>query len=198
MNKKIPFSTKDRVDYPVSLYAATKKSNEIMAYAYSHLYGIPMTGLRFFTVYGPWGRPDMAYYIFTKAILEGNSINVFNEGKMERDFTYITDILNGINSVLFSPPDVQSDNLTNSKAPFTLYNIGNNSPVKLLKFIQLLEQELGMEAIKNFLPMQDGDVPITYADSSELINKFNYQPDTPLEEGIKNFVRWYKNYYLYK
>lgn len=195
MNTLVPFSVKDRTDYPVSLYAATKKSNEIMAYSYSHLYQIPTTGLRFFTVYGPWGRPDMAYFLFTKAILEGKPIKIFNRGEMERDFTYIDDIINGIQLVIPSPPQNQVLPYSKSKAPYTIYNIGNNAPVNLLEFIKIIEKELGMEAKKEWLPMQDGDVPITYADSSGLFNDFGYQTKTSLEEGIKNFVEWYKDFY---
>lgn len=189
-NKKIPFSTEDKVDQPVSLYAATKKSNELMAYTYSHLYGIPATGLRFFTVYGPYGRPDMAYYSFTKAILAGKPIKVFNHGDMYRDFTYIDDIVKGIVNVMPNPPQ-KDENGT----PHKLYNIGNNKPEKLMDFIQTLEQCLGKEAIKEYYPMQPGDVYQTYADVSELMNDFDFKPDTPISVGLKRFVEWYKEYH---
>jgi UDP-glucuronate 4-epimerase len=189
-NKKIPFSTEDKVDKPVSLYAATKKSNELMAYTYSHLYGIPATGLRFFTVYGPYGRPDMAYYSFTKAILEGKPIKVFNNGDMYRDFTYIDDIVTGIVNVIKRPP-VKDEN----GAPHKLYNIGNNKPEKLMDFIQTLEQCLGKEAIKEYFPMQPGDVYQTYADVTELMNDFDFKPDTPISIGLAKFVEWYREYY---
>jgi len=189
-NKKIPFSTEDKVDKPVSLYAATKKSNELMAYTYSHLYGIPATGLRFFTVYGPYGRPDMAYFSFTKAILEGKPIKVFNHGDMYRDFTYIDDIVTGIVNVMEQPP-VQDEN----GAPHKIYNIGNNQPEKLMDFIQTLEQFLGKEAIKEYYPMQAGDVYQTYADVNDLINDFDFKPDTPISIGLAKFVEWYREYY---
>lgn len=190
-NKKIPFSTEDKVDKPVSLYAATKKSNELMAYTYSHLYGIPATGLRFFTVYGPYGRPDMAYFSFTKAILEGKPIKVFNNGDMYRDFTYIDDIVTGIVNVMKRPP-VKDENGVQHK----LYNIGNNKPEKLMDFIQTLESCLGKEAIKEYYPMQPGDVYQTYADVKDLMNDFNFKPDTPISVGLKKFVEWYREYYL--
>ena len=189
-NKKIPFSTEDKVDKPVSLYAATKKSNELMAYTYSHLYGIPATGLRFFTVYGPYGRPDMAYYSFTKAILAGKPIKVFNNGDMYRDFTYIDDIVKGIVSVMTNPP--QKDE---NRTPHKLYNIGNNKPEKLMDFIQTLEQCLGKEAIKEYYPMQAGDVYQTYADVSDLMNDFDFKPDTPISVGLERFVEWYREYH---
>jgi UDP-glucuronate 4-epimerase len=189
-NKKIPFSTEDKVDKPVSLYAATKKSNELMAYTYSHLYGIPATGLRFFTVYGPYGRPDMAYYSFTKAILEGKPIKVFNHGDMYRDFTYIDDIVTGIVNILPNPP--QKDE---TGAPHKVYNIGNNKPEKLMDFIQTLEQCLGKEAIKEYYPMQPGDVYQTYADVTELMDDFDFKPDTPINVGLAKFVEWYREYY---
>lgn len=189
-NKKIPFSTEDKVDKPVSLYAATKKSNELMAYTYSHLYSIPATGLRFFTVYGPYGRPDMAYYSFTKAILAGQPIKVFNNGDMYRDFTYIDDIITGIVNVIFNPPQ-QDEN----GAPHKLYNIGNNKPEKLMDFIKTLEKCLGKEAIKEYYPMQAGDVYQTYADVTELMNDFNFKPDTPISVGLMRFVVWYRAYY---
>jgi UDP-glucuronate 4-epimerase len=189
-NKKIPFSTEDKVDNPVSLYAATKKSNELMAYTYSHLYGIPATGLRFFTVYGPYGRPDMAYYSFTKSILEGKPIKVFNNGDMYRDFTYIDDIVTGIVNILPNPP--QKDE---TGAPYKIYNIGNNKPEKLMDFIQTLEQCLGKEAIKEYYPMQPGDVYQTYADVTDLMNDFDFKPDTPISIGLAKFVEWYREYY---
>jgi UDP-glucuronate 4-epimerase len=189
-NKKIPFSTEDKVDKPVSLYAATKKSNELMAYTYSHLYGLPATGLRFFTVYGPYGRPDMAYFSFTKAILEGKPIKVFNNGDMYRDFTYIDDIVTGIVNVMKSPP-IKDENGT----PYKLYNIGNNKPEKLMDFIETLEHCLGKEAIKEYYPMQPGDVYQTYADVTDLMNDFDFKPDTPISVGLAKFVEWYREYY---
>ncbi|MDJ0662238.1 MAG: NAD-dependent epimerase [Crocosphaera sp.] len=191
-NKKIPFSTNDNVDHPISLYAATKKANELMAHTYSHLYKIPTTGLRFFTVYGPWGRPDMAYFLFTKAILAEQAINVFNYGKMKRDFTYIDDIVQGILGVMNHIPKASEGDI---QAPYKIYNIGNNQPVELGKFIQILENCLGKSSIKNYLPMQPGDVPITYADVDDLTKDINFRPQTPLEDGLKKFVTWYKQYY---
>lgn len=188
MNKEQPFSTSHRVDNPISLYAATKKSNELMAYTYSHLYNIPTTGLRFFTVYGPWGRPDMAPFLFTSAILEDRAINIFNNGKMERDFTYIDDITEGIMRVI--------DNPATGTPPYKLYNIGNNAPVKLLDFIETLEEKIGKKAEKNMMEMQPGDVISTYADTTELINELGYKPKTSLDEGIGKFVDWYKSFYL--
>ena len=188
-NKKIPFSTEDQVDNPVSLYAATKKSNELMAHTYSHLYKIPTTGLRFFTVYGPYGRPDMAYFSFTKAITEGKSIKVFNEGDMYRDFTYIDDIVDGIIKLLENSPV-----LNNKELPYKVYNIGNNKPVKLLDFIQAIEFAVGKEAVKEYYPMQPGDVYQTYADVSDLINDVGFKPDTSIQEGINRFVEWFGNY----
>jgi len=193
-NIKQPFSEIDPVDNPVSLYAATKKSNELMAYSYSHLYGLPTTGLRFFTVYGPWGRPDMAYYLFTKAILANQSIDVFNHGNMKRDFTYIDDIVEGIVRVLTKPPGVEGIE-SKIKVPALIFNIGNHTPVQLLDFISLIEKSLGKEAVKRFLPMQDGDVPATYADVSALQDWVGFKPSTPLEVGVKNFVSWYRDYY---
>ncbi|MGN4484076.1 NAD-dependent epimerase [Bacillus cereus group sp. MYBK5-1] len=187
-NKKIPFSTEDQVDNPVSLYAATKKSNELMAHTYSHLYNVPTTGLRFFTVYGPYGRPDMAYFSFTKAITEGKSIKVFNEGDMYRDFTYIDDIVDGIIKLLENSPV-----LNNKELPYKVYNIGNNKPVKLLDFIQAIESAVGKEAVKEYYPMQPGDVYQTYADVSDLISDVGFKPDTPIQDGISEFVKWYKN-----
>lgn len=188
-NKKIPFSTEDQVDNPVSLYAATKKSNELMAHTYSHLYNVPTTGLRFFTVYGPYGRPDMAYFSFTKAITEGKPIKVFNEGDMYRDFTYIDDIVDGIIKLLESSPV-----LDNKELPYKVYNIGNNKPVKLLDFIQAIESAVGKKAIKEYYPMQPGDVYQTYADVSDLINDVGFKPDTPIQEGINKFVEWFGTY----
>jgi UDP-glucuronate 4-epimerase len=186
-SKKMPLSVSDPVDNPVSLYAATKKSNELMAHTYSHLYGIPTTGLRFFTVYGPWGRPDMAYFLFTKAIIEGKPIQVFNQGDLYRDFTYIDDIVDGIINVLKGVPD--------NVPPYRIYNIGNSSPVKLLDFIETIEKALGKKAIKNFTKMQPGDVYKTFADVSDLEKDFGYFPDTPIEEGINRFIQWYLEYY---
>jgi UDP-glucuronate 4-epimerase len=192
-NKKIPFSIHDNVDYPVSLYAATKKANELMAHCYSHLYGIPVTGLRFFTVIGPWGRPDMAYYKFTKAILEGKAIDVYNYGKMQRDFTFIDDIIEGIVRVIDKIP--VSDSMSQSTAPCKIYNIGNNTPIELGKFIEIIEKELNCSAIKNMLPMQPGDVPITYADIDGLSTDVGFRPSTPISKAVKLFVSWYRNYY---
>ena len=200
-NKVAPFSTEHQVDHPVSLYAATKKSNELMAHTYSHLYGIPTTGLRFFTVYGPWGRPDMAYFSFTKNIVEGNPIKVFNHGKMERDFTYIDDIVEGITKLMDKPPvanvgwDETKDSLSSSFAPYKVYNIGNNSPVQLMKFIEILEKNIGKEANKIYMDMQPGDVLRTYADVSDLEEDINFKPNTTLEEGLEKFVQWYMEYY---
>ncbi|CAD0221682.1 nucleotide sugar epimerase [Planktothrix agardhii CCAP 1459/11A] len=192
-NKKIPFSVEDNVDYPISLYAATKKSNELIAHSYSHLYQIPMTGLRFFTIYGPWGRPDMAMFIFTKAILEEKPIDVFNYGKMQRDFTYIDDIVEGVIRTLDRIP--QSGENPHTNAPYKLYNIGNNQPIELLHLIEVLETALGKPAIKNFMPIQPGDVPITYADVDALIQDIDFQPNTSIEVGVQNFVDWYRSYY---
>jgi UDP-glucuronate 4-epimerase len=200
-NKKLPFSEHDSVDHPVSLYAATKKANELMAHTYSHLFRLPTTGLRFFTVYGPWGRPDMALFLFTKAILEGRPIDVFNHGKMRRDFTYIDDIVEGITRVLDRPaqPDPCFDALKpdpyRSDAPYRVFNIGNNSPVELMTYIETLEENLGRKAIKNFLPLQQGDVPASDADTSELKSATGFAPSTPVKEGIRRFVEWYRNYY---
>lgn len=200
-NRKMPFSAHDNVDHPLALYAVTKKSNELMAHAYSNLYNIPTTGLRFFTVYGPYGRPDMALFLFTKAILEGKPIDVFNNGKMRRDFTYVDDIVEGIVRLL---PVVRKGNPTwrgenpdpaTSFAPYKIYNIGNNKPVELLHFIEVLESNLGKKAVKNFLPLQDGDVPETFADVEDLMNDVGFKPETSIETGIKNFVTWYKQYY---
>jgi len=203
-NKVAPFSTNHNVDHPVSLYAATKKSNELMAHTYSHLYNIPTTGLRFFTVYGPWGRPDMAYFSFTKDILEGNPIKVFNHGKMERDFTYIDDIVEGIVKLIPLAPEKNSDwdesidELGASFAPYRVYNIGNNSPVPLMKFINVLEEKIGKEANKQYMEMQPGDVLRTYADVSELERDIDFKPSTSIEDGLGKFVDWYKEYYNVK
>lgn len=198
-NKKIPFSLNDNVDHPISLYAATKKSNELMAYTYSHLYNIPVTGLRFFTVYGEWGRPDMAVFKFTKAIINNEPIEVYNNGKMQRDLTYIDDIIEGIIRVLDHIPLLNqppSDDLIIDKnPPYQLYNIGNNQPVELMQLIETIEKYVGKKAIKKMLPMQPGDVLRTYADVEELIKDVGFKPDTPLEIGIKNFVQWYRNFY---
>jgi UDP-glucuronate 4-epimerase len=200
-NTKMPFSIHDNVDHPVSLYAASKKANELMAHTYSHLYNLPTTGLRFFTVYGPWGRPDMALFIFTKAILEGRPINVFNHGKMRRDFTYIDDIVEGVVRVTDHLPQPNPDwssmhpDPGTSKAPYKVYNIGNNKPVELLHFIEVLEKSLGKKAEKNFLPLQPGDVPETCADVEDLMQDVGFRPDTPVTTGIVRFVEWYRSYY---
>lgn len=196
MNIKQPFSTDDVVDYPISLYAATKKSNELMAHTYSHLYNIPTTGLRFFTVYGPYGRPDMAYFSFTKKILNGEEIDVFNNGEMQRDFTYIDDIVEGISRIIDKVPKTQSSIISSAKAPYKVYNIGNNQPVTLRRFITAIEDACGRKANENLLPMQAGDVPTTYADVDELINDIGFKPNTSIEDGISKFVNWYKEYYL--
>jgi len=188
---KMPLSTSDRVDNPISLYAATKKSNELMAYTYSHLYGIPTTGLRFFTVYGPWGRPDMAYFSFTKNILEEKPIRIFNNGDLYRDFTYIDDIVDGIIKIISQNQELRIKN----QELYKLYNIGNSTPVKLLDFIETIEKELGKGAIKEYADMQPGDVYKTFADVSELEKDFGYSPDTPLEKGIGEFVKWYRKFY---
>ena len=194
MNIKQPFSVNDRVDYPISLYAATKKSNELMAHTYSHLYGIPTTGLRFFTVYGPWGRPDMAYYKFTKAILAGKPIDVYNHGQMLRDFTYIDDIVEGVIRVIDRIPRPQLNETTSVSAPYKIYNIGNNEPVSLRRFITALEMALGKKAIENHLPMQPGDVPVTFADVEGLATDVGFKPKTDIEIGLKKFVDWYIDY----
>ncbi len=200
-NEKMPFSTSDNVDHPISLYAATKKSNELMAHTYSHLYGIPTTGLRFFTVYGPWGRPDMALFLFTKAILNDEPIKVFNYGKMERDFTYIDDIIEGVIRVMANPPKPNENfnklnpNPSTSFAPYKIYNIGNNHPVKLGDFIETLERHLGKKAKKEYLPLQAGDVPKTYADVDDLIRDVGFKPNTSIDDGIGKFVEWYRGYY---
>lgn len=201
LNTKMPFSVHHNVDHPVSLYGATKKANELMAHTYSSLYKIPCTGLRFFTVYGPWGRPDMAYFLFTKAILEGRPIDVYNYGKMQRDFTYIDDIIEGLIRTMERIPEPNpswsgdSPDPSSSSAPYKLYNIGNNNPVELMRFIEVLEDCLGKKAEKNLLPIQPGDVPATYADVDDLMRDVGFKPSTSIEEGIKRFVDWYKEYY---
>lgn len=189
-NEKVPFSTEDKVDEPVSLYAATKKSNELMAHAYSKLYSIPVTGLRFFTVYGPFGRPDMAYYKFTKKIMANEPIQIYNNGDMYRDFTYIDDIVRGIENILCNPPQKNAKG-----AAYKLYNIGNNKPEKLMDFIETLEKCLGKTAVKEYLPMQPGDVYQTYADVSDLMRDYDFKPDTSIQEGLTRFVEWYREYY---
>jgi len=200
-NKKMPFSVHHNVDHPLSLYAATKKANELMAHTYASLYGLPATGLRFFTVYGPYGRPDMALFIFTKAILEGNPIDVYNQGKMRRDFTYIDDVVEGIVRLLPKAPsgdpgwNGNTPDPASSFAPYKIYNIGNNKPVDLLYFIEILEKALHRKAIKNFMPIQPGDVAETFADVDELMREVQFKPSTSLEEGVKKFVKWYFEYY---
>ena len=200
-NTKMPFSVHHNVDHPVSLYAATKKANELMAHTYSHLYRLPTTGLRFFTVYGPWGRPDMALFMFTKAIIEGRTIDVYNHGKMQRDFTYIDDIVEGVIRVADHIPEPNSTwsgdqpDPGTSLAPYKIYNIGNNQPVELLYFIEVLEKCLGKTAEKNMMPIQPGDVPATYADVDDLMEDVGFQPATTIEEGIAKFVDWYREYY---
>ena len=200
-NTKMPFSVHDNVDHPVSLYAATKKANELMAHTYSHLYQLPTTGLRFFTVYGPWGRPDMSLFLFTRNILAGKPIEIFNHGRHRRDFTYIDDIVNGVvrvsQRVPRPNPAWSGDNPDpgTSSAPYKIYNIGNNQPVELLRFIEVIEQRLNKKAIRNFLPMQPGDVPETYADIDDLIRDIGYKPATTIETGVDRFVDWYRNYY---
>jgi UDP-glucuronate 4-epimerase len=199
LNTQMPFSTERPTDHPVSLYAATKKANELMAHSYSHLYNIPCTGLRFFTVYGPWGRPDMALFLFTKAILEGREIEIFGEGKQKRDFTYIDDIVGGILQIAPKPPrprtDWQEDDLSSSSAPWSVYNIGNHDSVPLMDFIEALESSLGKKAIKVFKPMQPGDVRATYADVEPLMRDFGYRHSTNYRDGIKRFVDWYRSFY---
>lgn len=201
LNETMPFSVHHNVDHPVSLYAASKKANELMAHTYSHLYNIPTTGLRFFTVYGPWGRPDMALFLFTKAILENKPIDVYNHGNMQRDFTYVDDIVEGIIRVTNNPPEGNQNwsgykpDPGTSPAPFKIYNIGNNTPVKLLDFIEAIEKALGKDAMKNMMPLQLGDVPATYADVTDLINDVQYKPQTPIQQGINNFIKWFKEYY---
>ncbi|MDB5344022.1 MAG: capsular biosynthesis protein CpsI [Schlesneria sp.] len=200
-NTTMPFSIHHNVDHPLSLYAATKKANELIAHTYSHLYQLPTTGLRFFTVYGPWGRPDMAMWLFTKAILEGKPIDVFNNGQMRRDFTFIDDIATGVIRTADNVPTGNKDwsgdrpDPATSRAPYRVYNIGNNQPVELMHMIRTLEETLGVEAKKNFLPMQDGDVPATYADVDDLIRDVGFRPSTPIETGIQRFVNWYRDYH---
>ncbi len=219
-NTKMPLSTSDNVDHPISLYAATKKSNELMAHTYSHLFGLPTTGLRFFTVYGPWGRPDMALFLFTKAILENQPIKVFNNGNMVRDFTYVDDIVEGVTRVIDNPPkqnmtgkekhefsteklEARSSKLEAlgsnpsalTSAPYAIYNIGNSSPMPLMEYIKAIEDTLGKTAQKEFLPMQPGDVPRTEADVTDLVEQLGYKPDTPVQIGIENFIGWYKAYF---
>lgn len=200
-NTKMPFSVHHNVDHPLSLYAATKKANELMAHSYSHLYGLPTTGLRFFTVYGPWGRPDMALFIFTKAIFEGKPIRLFNHGNMERDFTYIDDIVEALVRIVYRIPEGNPDwsgdspDPATSFAPYRLYNIGNNSPVQLKRFVEVLEDAIGRKAIKEYLPMQPGDVPATYADVDALVREVDFRPNTPIEVGIPRFVEWYRKFY---
>jgi UDP-glucuronate 4-epimerase len=201
LNEALPFSTSDNVDHPISLYAASKKSNELMAHTYSHLFGIPTTGLRFFTVYGPWGRPDMALFLFTKAALEGRTIDVFNHGKMLRDFTYIDDIVEGVVRVIDNPAksnplwDSKNPEASTSSAPYKIYNIGNNNPVELMAFITAIEKALGKEIKKNMLPLQAGDVPATYANVADLVEDLDYKPNTPIQMGIDRFVVWYREFF---
>ncbi|MBF0378017.1 MAG: NAD-dependent epimerase/dehydratase family protein [Desulfamplus sp.] len=202
-NKELPFSVSHNVDHPVSLYAATKKSNELIAHAYSHLYDIPCTGLRFFTVYGPWGRPDMAYFLFTKAIIEGDAIKIFNHGRMKRDFTYIDDIIEGVVRIIDKAPlsnqsldkIIATPDPGTSWAKYKIYNIGNNKPVELIKFIEIIENILGIKAKKEFYDMQPGDVPETYADINELVEAVGFTPQFELETGLERFISWYKTYY---
>lgn len=202
LNESLPFSTRDNVDHPISLYAASKKSNELMAHTYSHLFGIRTTGLRFFTVYGPWGRPDMALFLFTKAALAGEPIKVFNHGEMLRDFTYIDDIVEGIVRVIDSPASAdaawsgKAPNPGSSSAPFKIYNIGNNNPVRLMDFIEAIEKALGKPIKKQMLPLQAGDVPATYANVDDLVEDLDYKPATPVQEGIDNFVKWYREFFM--
>lgn len=201
LNTKIPYSTSDRVDHPVSLYAATKKSNELMAHTYAHLYGLPVTGLRFFTVYGPWGRPDMAYFSFTRDILEGKTINVFNHGKMQRDFTYVDDIVEGVTRITQKIPQgvsgwtPESGDCSRSSAPYKIYNIGNHNSVELGTFIETIENVLGKKANKHYMDMQPGDVLATYANVDDLVEDVDFAPNTPLAEGIERFARWYRDFY---
>ncbi len=201
LNTTFPFKTSHNADHPISLYAASKKSNELMAHSYSHLYGINATGLRFFTVYGPWGRPDMALFIFTKAAYEGKEIQIFNEGEMYRDFTYIDDIIEGVIRVIDNPSTPNenwkshSPDPSSSSAPFRIYNIGNNNPIRLLDFIDELESKIGKKIKRKFMPIQPGDVSKTYADVDDLIKDFHYQPNTSVHVGISNFIDWYKDYY---
>src|SRR5690554_1808821 len=201
LNETLPFATTHNVDHPISLYAASKKSNELMAHTYSHLFGLQTTGLRFFTVYGPWGRPDMALFLFTKAALEGKPIKVFNNGQMRRDFTYIDDIIEGVVRVIDNPATANAEwsgkapDPGSSSAPYKIYNIGNNNPVMLMDFIEAIEKSLGMTIPKEFLPMQAGDVPATFADVSDLVEDMDYKPSTPVQEGVDSFVAWYREFY---
>jgi len=201
LNEKLPFSTLDNVDHPVSLYAASKKSNELIAHSYSHLFGLPTTGVRFFTVYGPWGRPDMAYFLFTKAILEGRPIDVYNHGDMRRDLTYIDDIVEGVLRIIDRPPSGdpawagRTPDPSSSKAPYRVYNIGNGRPVGLMDLIRALETSLGRKAELRLLPIQPGDVPVTWADTSDLEREFGFRPGTLVETGIARFVKWYRRFY---
>ncbi|PGM73299.1 capsular biosynthesis protein CpsI [Bacillus cereus] len=200
-NTKLPFSVHDNVDHPISLYAATKKANELMAHTYSHLYGLPTVGLRFFTVYGPWGRPDMALFLFTKSIIEGKSIKIFNNGDMMRDFTYVNDIIESISRLIKRKPepnpewDGKNPDPGTSYVPYKVYNIGNNSPVRLMDFISAIEEKLNIEAKKEFLPLQAGDVPQTYADVQDLINDIGFKPQTTIKDGVGRFIDWYLEYY---
>lgn len=198
-NAKVPFSVDDRVDHPISVYAATKKSNELIAHSYSHLYGLPVTGLRFFTVYGPWGRPDMACFKFTQAIDENKPIEIYNHGRMQRDFTYIDDVVEGILRVLERPPEhsieEESEGGVLSKARYKIYNLGNHQPVDLLTFVEIIEQAMGKRASKVFLPMQPGDVPCTYARTDDLFRDTGFRPSTPIDEGLRRFVQWYREHY---
>jgi len=203
LNEKMPLSTSDNVDHPISLYAASKKSNELMAHTYSHLFGLSTTGLRFFTVYGPWGRPDMALFLFTEAILKGEPIKVFNHGNMVRDFTYVDDIVEGIKRVIANPPKGNPDwtgqdpDPSTSKAPYKVYNIGNNDPVKLMEFVTAIEEELGKDAEKIMMDLQPGDVPATYANVQDLMDNLGYKPETNIRHGIRSFLDWYRKYYGY-
>ena len=202
MNANMPFSVHHNVDHPISLYAATKKSNELMAHTYSHLYGLPTTGLRFFTVYGPWGRPDMALFLFTDAITNSKPIQVFNNGKMKRDFTYIDDIVEGIVRLLNNPPrqnkewDREKADPGTSSAPYKVYNIGNNKPVELMEFIETIEERIGKKAEKQFLPLQDGDVTVTYADVDDLMQDIDFKPETSIDAGVGKFIEWYEEFYM--
>lgn len=201
LNESMPFSTHEGTNHPISLYAASKKSNEMMAHTYSYLFNLPTTGLRFFTVYGEWGRPDMALFLFVKAALSGDKIDVFNYGKMKRDFTYVADIVKGIIKCIDNPAVPNSNwsglnpDPATSKAPFKIYNIGNNNPVELMEYIKAIEENIGSKINKNFLPIQPGDVPFTYADVNDLINDFDYKPSTPIKVGVDKFISWYRNFY---
>jgi UDP-glucuronate 4-epimerase len=200
-NTKMPFSEQDRVDHPISMYAATKRANELMAHTYSHLFGLPTTGLRFFTVYGPWGRPDMALFHFTKSILAGKPIDLYNHGKMRRNFTYVDDVVEGIVRLIDLPPKPDPEwntimgDPSRSSAPYKIYNVGNTEPVELTKFVQLIEEQLGVKAIINPLPLQLGDVPTTFADVDDLMRDTGYRPRTSIETGIARFIEWYRAYY---